>query len=162
MGRGLVVGMILALVAVGVFVGSAALQYRTSTPGSDPGPQAGMTSGKESRIRVEVLNGGGVPGVAGSATDVLRDRGFDVVYFGNAKEFGRDSSVVYDRVGRLEGARGVADVLGIRNVLSEPDSNLYVDVSVVLGSTWTPVADPADDSVPDARPWWDPLRWIGR
>ena len=43
------------------------------------------------RIRVEVLNAGGEPGMARMATDQLRDRGFDVVYFGNAESFGRDS-----------------------------------------------------------------------
>ena len=92
----------------------------------------------EGRVRVEVLNAGGVGGLARDATDYLRDEGFDVVYFGNADAFGRDSTLVFDRVNRLETARAVADALGIDNVVSEPDSNRYVDVSVWLGSTWTP------------------------
>ena len=36
------------------------------------------------RVRVEVLNAGGVPGMASRATDHLRESGFDVVYYGNA------------------------------------------------------------------------------
>ena len=50
-----------------------------------------------------------------------------------------------DRVGRPELARAVAEVLGIRNVRSDPDSDLYVDVSVVLGSDWQPDAEPEPD-----------------
>ena len=42
-------------------------------------------------------------------------------------------------VGDLETARAVARVLRIGTVVSEPDPNLYVDVSVLLGSAWTPV-----------------------
>ena len=90
------------------------------------------------RVRVEVLNGGGRDGVARSATDVLRDAGFDVVFFGNARSFDQDSSVVVDRVGELEWARAVADALGIPIVRSDPDPNLYLDVSVVLGRDWVP------------------------
>ena len=93
----------------------------------------------------------------------LRDHGFDVVFFGNAGSFGRDSSVVLDRVGAMEAARGVADALGIRNVRSEPDSNLYLDVSVVLGADWkppTPEAAPVRE--PPHRTWWDPRGWLRR
>ena len=88
------------------------------------------------RIRVEVLNASEVSGLARDATEVLRNAGFDVVTFGNARVSDADTSVVFDRVNRPEIARAVADVLGIHNVRSEPDSNLYVDVSVLLGSEW--------------------------
>jgi hypothetical protein len=90
------------------------------------------------RVRVEVLNGGGRVGVARSATSLLRDRGFDVVYYGNAGSFDRDSSVVLDRVGQMAWAEAVAEALGIGNVRSEPNPNLYLDVSVVLGRDWMP------------------------
>lgn len=88
------------------------------------------------RVRVEVLNGAGRAGLAREATERLRDRGLDVVYFGNAREFGRDSSLVLDRVGREENARAVAEALGITAVRSEPDSTLLLDVTVILGRDW--------------------------
>ena len=115
------------------------------------------------RVRVEVLNGGGHPGAAREATDQLRDLGFDVVFFGNAGSFDQDSSVVLDRMGRVEAARDVADALGIRNVRSEPDSNLYLDVSVVLGMEWMP-APPlgAEQATTPVWPWWDPRGWVRR
>jgi len=92
------------------------------------------------RVRVEVLNAAGRPGLARRGTERLRARGFDVVYFGNATGDRADSSVVIDRTGNLAAARAVADALGIRNVVSRPDSNLYLDVTVVLASDWSPEA----------------------
>lgn len=113
------------------------------------------------RVRVEVLNAGGVDGLARDATAYLRDSGFDVVGFGNARDFDADSSVVLDRVGQEEIARAVADVLGIHNVRSQPDSNLYVDVSVLLGSEWRrPDLPEAPERQEPA--WWDPRGWFNR
>mgnify|MGYP001036836683 CR=1 FL=1 len=94
-----------------------------------------------------------------------RPAGFDVVFFGNAGTFDRDSSVVLDRMGALDQARNVADALGIRSLLSEPDSNLYLDVTVVLGRDWQPAlpSEPEPEQEPDRRrPWWDPRGWVGR
>jgi hypothetical protein len=118
--------------------------------------------GPRDRVRVEVLNAGGRPNLARSATDELRAVGFDVVYFGNADSFDQATSVVLDRLGSVDRARAVADALGIRNVRSEPDTNLFVDVSVVLGSEWEPRPTPAPDgsAAGPARPWWDPRRYL--
>jgi hypothetical protein len=114
------------------------------------------------RVRVEVLNAGGVPGVAADVRDLLREHGFDVVEWGNAASFDRDTTVVVDRVGREELAEGVANALGIRNVLVEPDSNLFVDVSVLLGRDWVVRTGKTErlGSTPE-RPPWDPRTWLG-
>jgi hypothetical protein len=90
----------------------------------------------EERVRVEVLNGGGHAGAARRATQELRDAGFDVVLTGNAGSWDQDSSVVLDRVGKSDWAEAVAAALGISNVVSQRDTNLFVDVSVVLGKDW--------------------------
>ena len=157
--RGLAI--IVVILALGVFVGSA-LSQRWELPEAVGGVLPGGTARRISgRVRVEVLNGAGQSGLARSATDVLRDEGFDVVYFGNADDFGRDSSVVLDRVGRVDLARAVADALGIPRVLSEPDSNLYLDATVVLGEDWSApeAATPTEDGDGN-RPWWDLKRWL--
>ena len=114
------------------------------------------------RVRVDVQNGGGVSGMARSAMEILRPAGFDVVSFGNAPSFDPDRpSAVIDRVGRADQAQAVAKALGIDNVLSEPNPNLYVDVTVVLGRAWAPkVLDP-EISTPGSLSWWDPRGWFG-
>jgi|GEM_PF-339484 len=89
------------------------------------------------RIRVEVLNAGGVPGMAAQATDHLREAGFDVVYFGNARAFGREETTVLDRTGNPEAARAVARALGVDGVQQSLDPDLLVDVTVLLGSGWS-------------------------
>jgi hypothetical protein len=124
---------------------------------------AGPVWSSSTRVRVEVLNGGGRAGAARVATTFLRDAGYDVVYFGNAASFDYDSTRVIDRVEQPEVAGAVAQALGIGNVLSEPDPNLFVDVSVVLGADWQVETLP---DVPKPRAgahrWWDPRGWIGR
>lgn len=158
--RGLAV--VVVVLAVGAFAGSALGQWWSAPlPGerapSTVRPIFGGGDGGGERIRVEVLNGGGRTGMARAATGDLRDVGFDVVYFGNGEP--RDSSVVLARTDQVEWARRVADALGIRTVVAEPDSNLYLDVTVVLGEEWEP--RPSVEEAPDTVPgWWDIRRFF--
>jgi len=114
------------------------------------------------RVRVEVYNAGGVTGMARAATEELRDVGFDVVTFDNADRFDPERpSEVIDRVGRLEIARAVAEALRIGNVHSDPDPNLYVEVTVVVGRDWVgPEGLRLDESDEDDSAWWDPRDWF--
>lgn len=127
------IAAIVAAVVVAVALPAAAIVVLRDDAASG---EDDLTASK--RVRVEVLNAAGRAGLAREATRRLRARGFDVVYFGNAGEFGRDSSVVLDRVGDLRTARSVAGALGIRSVASEPDSSRLLDVTVVLGLDWPP------------------------
>ncbi|HEX8358502.1 MAG TPA: LytR C-terminal domain-containing protein [Longimicrobium sp.] len=140
-GRLQTIGIFATLIAVAVLVGSlvAGVVSRRS-PAPAPvatAPQAAPTA-PAGRVRVQVLNASGRPGLAREATRKLRDRGFDVVEFGNGKGFPPDSSVVLDRSGKVDMARQVADAVGIRRIAARPDSNLYLDVTVVLGRDWKP------------------------
>lgn len=89
------------------------------------------------RIRVEVLNAAGVRGLARQATFHLRDLGFDVVASGNATER-LDSSLVLVRSGRLDWGELAAAALGAARVESRPDSLRYVDLTILLGTSWRP------------------------
>jgi hypothetical protein len=134
--RGVLLALVFAL--VGAFAASLWLEIRRETPLS-LGAGSGFWQGR--RIRVEVLNGAGVDRLAQQATERLRELDFDVVYYGNAEDFDRDSSVAIARLDSVEPARRVADALGLHQVLHEPDRNLYLDVTVVLGVDW---ADPGE------------------
>lgn len=93
------------------------------------------------RIRVEVLNATRVRGLARRATMHLRDRGFDVVNVGTSPEV-RDSIVVLDRSGHPDWAALVARALGGARVEQALDSSRYLDVTVLIGATWRPPAEP--------------------
>lgn len=151
--RGLAVLMV--VLATGAFLGSALDQWLTRPP-AEPLARRSAPPPVE-RVRVEVLNGGGRAGMARAATDRLRDLGFDVVYYGNADSFERDSSVVLDRVGRPDLARAVAEGARIPRIRSAADSNLLVDVSVVLGKDWEP--EEVEPEMP-APAWWDFRRYF--
>lgn len=124
----------LALLAIIAFIASFVVKVRGG--GDDRWTAGTLERSREPRIRIEVLNGAGQAGLAREATEQLRDRGFDVVYWGNAREFGQDSSLVLDRVGSEEVARTVASALGITNIRSAPDSTLLLEVTVILGKDW--------------------------
>ncbi|HEU0302152.1 MAG TPA: LytR C-terminal domain-containing protein [Longimicrobium sp.] len=141
------VGLFLTLLLVAVLVGSLAAGLVGGRGGAAPPaadePDRGAGEARRGnapppagRVRVEVLNASGVPGVAARGRTLLRDRGFDVVYVGNAEGYPPDTSLVLDRVGRMELARAVADEIDIPRVVARPDSNVYADVTVVLGRDW--------------------------
>ena len=101
-------------------------------PPPAPRPAAAAIPTPERRITVEVLNGGRRSGAARAATRMLRRRGLDVVYFGNADEV-VDSTRVIVRRGDPGRGREVARALGTGHILLEPDTLRRVDVSVILG-----------------------------
>ncbi len=150
-------GLIVAALAVVAFVISAATGLRFSggdgTRAADPATDtvSALAGARTGAPRVEVLNGSGRTGLARDATERLRAVGFDVVYFGNARE-PRGLSMVLDRGGRDEVARRAAAALGIRDVRADPDAARYVDVTVVLGRDWPPKPPPVKESWP-TRAW---------
>ena len=152
------VGLFVTLLIVAVLVGSLAAGLVGGRGNPSAGGVAADSAGADrargprpaGRVRVEVLNASGVPGLAAKGRTALRERGFDVVFVGNARGFEPDTSLVLDRVGRMELARSVADELQIPRVYARPDSNLFVDVTVVLGKDWTDAIQP--DPHPEPEP----------
>ena len=128
-----------ALVLILVAVASVAITQRDpANPGILGRP---VRAPDDTRIRVEVMNATKTRGLARRATAYLRDRGFDVVAVGTVSE-SRDSTLVLDRSGHPEWAELVARALGNARVESRPDSSRYLDVTVLLGSSWRPPAQP--------------------
>lgn len=88
---------------------------------------------KNKTIKVEVLNGTSVAGLASKYAETLKKEGFDVVRIGNIVGTTFTSSHVYARTDE-EKAKIVANALSIIYVEKDiaPDSN--VDVTVILGN----------------------------
>jgi len=93
------------------------------------------------RVRVQVLNATRTRGLARRAMLYLRDQGFDVVDVGNTSAT-LDTTLVLDRSLHPEWARNVATSLGTARVESRPDSSRYLDVTVLVGASWRPPAQP--------------------
>ena len=100
-----------------------------------------VTAPPNTRIRVEIINATRTGGLARRVARLLRDRGFDVVKYTTSSTT-QDSTVVLDRSGNPEWARLVGQVLGGARVDARPDTSRYVDVTVVLGTTWRAPAQP--------------------
>lgn len=83
-------------------------------------------------ITVEVLNGSGRQGLARSVTRALRQEGFDVMYFGSARDSVKLTEVL-SRRGDSTAAVKVARVLGVTAVRVARDTLLRIDVTVLLG-----------------------------
>ncbi len=151
--RGWARGIALAAVftAVGAFTASLWIEVRGGAGAAAGGP-SGTWEGR--RIRVEVLNGAGVDGLARRATERLRALGFDVVYYGNADRFDHDTSAAIARIDSVEPARRVAEALGLRKVGHEPDRSLYLDVTVILGRDWAGMAEAAEREEADGAAAW--------
>jgi hypothetical protein len=127
-----------AVVTLGVALTLAIRACGSDEPGTGPG-DARAPEGV--RIRVQVLNATSTRGLARRATRHLRDRGFDVVETGT-ESARRDSTLILDRSGHPEWAALVARALGGAPVEARPDSSRYLDVTVLLGASWRPPAEP--------------------
>lgn len=159
-------GVAIALAVVLAFAAAFAVSALASRGGGAGGPSGGPATAADvpafesmdtlarSAVRVEVLNGAGREGLARAATARLREAGFDVVFFGNARKFDHARSVVIDRMGGPGAALAVARSMGIDSVTTRLDSTLLLDVSVILGRDWPP-AEPTPEQgwVERARGW---------
>jgi hypothetical protein len=138
--------LVLAAVLLAVVLGTSAYVMRVRNGDAtivvplaqDASPRAPAGA----RIRVQVVNTTKTRGLARRATRLLRDRGFDVVELGTGGPM-RDTTLVLDRSGHPAWASAVAKVLG-PGARSEarPDTSRYLDVTVLLGGSWRPPAQP--------------------
>ena len=93
------------------------------------------------RVRVQVLNTTKTRGLARRATRLLRDRGFDVVDIGNVGPT-IDTTIVLDLSGHPAWADVAAKIMAPARTRARSDSSRYLDVTVLIGSSWRPPAEP--------------------
>lgn len=93
-------------------------------------------------VRVEVLNGNGIDGMAAAVADRLREQGFEVVAVGNADRFDYAETSAIARNGNLVDAGEVAKAIGERVSVATADASgtrripFYAsdaDVTLILG-----------------------------
>jgi hypothetical protein len=108
---------------------------REERPSATPGPT--FTASRD--VKVEVLNGCGVDGMARTVATRLRTAGFDVMTLDNADRFDYPESIVIDRLGNPEDADRVAEALGISNRIQQivPDPFRIESVTVIIGRDYS-------------------------
>jgi hypothetical protein len=137
----LVIGLLTLIGVIAVVQGIWRYAHRSVGPGARPSAESMAPEGV--RVRVQVVNASNVRGLARRATQLLRDRGFDVVEAGTGTESQQlDSNLVLDRSGHPDWARRVAAALGGARVEARPDSSRYLDVTVLVGRTWRAPSEP--------------------
>ncbi len=135
--------IVVALLLTSVAVGAASLHRHTRPPAPTAPHFQGndVRAPDDLRVRVEVFNASARRGLGRRAMLYLRDQGFDVVSLGT-QSGARDTTLVVGRGMHVAWARLVARALGAARMEARPDSSRDVDVSVYLGSTWRPPAQP--------------------
>jgi LytR cell envelope-related transcriptional attenuator len=134
--------IVIALIVLVVGGAAALVQVRRAQTGSRSLiPIAEVRAPEGVRVRVQVLNATKTRGLARRATMLLRDRGFDVVETGTLTQL-RDTTLVLDLSGHPEWANRIAGIFTPSRVAARSDSSRYLDIAVVLGSTWRPPSQP--------------------
>jgi len=73
-----------------------------------------------------VLNGTTINGLAGRTAEFLRGFGFDVISTGNADHSGHARTLVIDRSGYEDIARGFANIIRCTNIRFDPPARVPV------------------------------------
>lgn len=113
-------------------------------PKIDPRPLAIEVYQKNpiQNIKVEVLNGCGLKGIAARTADFLRANHVDVVRSDNADHHDYPNTVIISRNENVESLKAVSRSFGIAmddktHIMNVPDESLGVDVTVILGKDIT-------------------------
>ena len=94
------------------------------------------------RVRVRVVNGTDVRGLARRATFVLRDLGFDVVDFDGDAKAQRERTVILSHTNHADWAQRLQRAMSASAIEVSTDSAHYVDLTVLLGSDWKAPTQP--------------------
>jgi hypothetical protein len=129
---------ILTIIALGV-VGTLGWQFVSrmwvNPPVSSTRERTDMLVKAGEHIQLTVMNGSGAEGAARTYTDFLRARKFDVIEMTNFTHQDVKVTYIIDKVNDPVAAKKVAYALGISDerIVTEPDSNAFVDAAVVIG-----------------------------
>jgi len=90
------------------------------------------------KIKIEVLNGCGVSGVADKLTNYLRENKIDVVNLGNYRSFEIENSIIIGRNKKIKNAELVASLLGLdqNSVILQINPDYLLDVTFILGKDY--------------------------
>lgn len=94
----------------------------------------------ESRLRVDILNGNGIPGIGQAVASKLDPAEFQVVNNANADNFEHPDTVIliYDTGNEMvNNARKITKALGLGRIEARPPNQDVVDITIVVGKDYT-------------------------
>ncbi|MFH1540994.1 MAG: LCP family protein [Elusimicrobiota bacterium] len=90
-----------------------------------------------SDIVIEIFNASGKANLAKKMRNIFMKNGFDVIKTGNYESDSRyEKTLVIDRLGTLSKAQQIANVIGVKEVVTKVDASRGVDVSIIIGRDW--------------------------
>ena len=128
--------MPIRLAAVHFFVISAPGQYIPLYEQKFLRPLVLAVTDAES-IKVRILNGSDIPGLARKMRNVLTKEGLTVVEFGTSPYSVIDKTVIINQKGNLNSALKVSSILGIDAMYHIVDSSQLADVLVIAGKDYS-------------------------
>ncbi len=84
-------------------------------------------------VKVEVLNGSGVDGLAAKVGNALKEKGYEIVRIGNVDGTEYSNTHVYDRKGNGDNAEKIAGILDVDKYQVDLDDKANADITVILG-----------------------------
>jgi len=127
------------LVVVNVVLIASMINRLIVTPGNKT-PELNVPGAVENQLKVEVLNGCGVNGLAHTFKEILQNHNYDVVAVGNAESMDYDKSIIIDRGRRPEkDIKDFCRFIGIKtdNIVRINNSDLQVDIRFIIGADYT-------------------------
>lgn len=92
----------------------------------------------KAEIKVEVLNGCGVSGIADRLTEFLRAYKVDVVNLGNYRSFDVAHSIIISRNQKTKNAQNIAALIGLddSSIIEQINPEYLLDITFILGKDY--------------------------
>lgn len=90
----------------------------------------------EPSIKIRILNGTDVPGLARKMRNILIKEGLNVVEFGTSPYPGMDETVIVNQKGELAGVRKVSEILGVNRIYHVVDSSQLNNALIIIGKDY--------------------------
>lgn len=84
-------------------------------------------------IKIEVLNGGGIPGAATKTADLLKQQGYDVVKIGNVVGTTYNTTQIINRTDDKKIVEDLRKILKNAIVVEDTNGDSNVDITIILG-----------------------------
>lgn len=100
---------------------------------NNSGQNSQETSGNNKNIKIEVLNGGGIPGAATKTADALKEQGYDIVKIGNVSGIIYNNTQIINRTDDKSVIDNLKKIFKNAIVVDDIGENNAADVTIILG-----------------------------